>query len=1145
MFPNGPGDPSCPDQFSSTASFKILRLDGSTVVQGEFEDPATTIGRSDRYEAGELYDGTDQAICEGGSPSYPNTAAQVDPPCRPANEWFVFDTPVFFDAFFGPLNNVYWSDKRGRVATEVLSMELVVLFGPAAGTTIRAGQPYYDDVAGFPQERYYQQSTGEVASRHSPDYFEPGGTGQDHCQEPLCCGGSPPCNYFPPECGPPCYDIGQDFECTDTTDQRCVPLDPRCRSPQNQCFAASFFNLHIQVEIPSLMKKVYNKTPLLVKASINDFPPDFAFPQSLYVHDPDFGGLALFDEEGLPFGYLVSGGHGSQPGGPTLPNDSPLVLACPAAFSVDQGTDGLDPTVTMRPPNDVFADRMLDEKKVTVYLSSGSNPGSIPDLSNARDPVLRGMPPEFAPDDRISSFSYGRDGAAGEVKVVRHPELWDPIRGPFATLFFSVSDESQGEVCSDVWYNSSPTVPEQAADIYASRCGPFGSYDDSGAIFIPFGTKNLLAADGTFLGLRPLLMDPVQDDITGLELAEFDSAPPTSDLFYATFAGGSFSGPGERATIYLYDPSAGGPFEPGNLTVFADQAGISMTPSDLGLVDDDVIDALVLSDITPPGPPGGAPPPCPQQPNGVMDPGSDQVLFSLAPLSPSLGGNSAADVFISSFDGSFALFRSHADLGLLLDDDIDALDIKGFNSEPGGACCFPGTGGCVFVTQDACDELRDSDTNPGFSVVYLGDSTTCLGDADLNGMDDACQGAGCYICPGSFNADVNGDGRSDGLDIQAFVRCLLGAPLPSDICGRADANRDGLVDLDDVSLFVTALLLPSCQAPDQQGHGAGAVVGAVSDLNPLAGFKVAGNFTPAANTSITRICWWGLYHDFTANQACNVGGTPPPPPLDVFTVTYYADDGSGAPAAGQPDLGMIIGGPFSTTAIRVPTGLQVAGHDEFQYQALHAPVSVTAGTCYWVEVVNNTTGSCEWLWETAPPGDNWSAQDTGSGYFPRDFDLAYCLDVSIATNGCGIRPPPSNDLCANATPAGEGVFSFDTRSATTDAFPRCTASDTGSADGPDQDVWFLYTASVSGDVCVSLCAGTGYDAYIAVYDTSILCVGNEIDCSDDTCGIISGPPFAQLSGVSAGEQFMIRCGGWNTNTGLGTLTITPGTTGCP
>jgi hypothetical protein len=171
----------------------------------------------------------------------------------------------------------------------------------------------------------------------------------------------------------------------------------------------------------------------------------------------------------------------------------------------------------------------------------------------------------------------------------------------------------------------------------------------------------VLAADNTLLGLRPRCVDTEQDNLTALELHAFKPAEPNRNLVYCTLRGASFAG--NTATIYSYDP-LDGPFQPASLQPFA------LAPS-MGLVAADVIDALALSDVMPVA--------CPTFPNRIADPNQDDVLFSLAPGSPSLVtlGVSPATILRSRFNGlPPSVFATPGDLGLSTADDVDAIDIE-------------------------------------------------------------------------------------------------------------------------------------------------------------------------------------------------------------------------------------------------------------------------------------------------------------------------------------------------------------------------------------------------------------------------------------------------------------------------------------
>ncbi len=548
------------------------------------------------------------------------------------------------DPCFPPMD---WSEgplTRREVHTEMLSLVMT-----AGGATLRAGQPYFDSVNGLPQSAFYRNSTGEVTS------LDLAGT------------------------------TALDFP------------------------ARSFFEIYVEVETTAGVN-LYNRRPMVVesKTPLTGFPPNLALPDSTYYHDPDFGAVLMYDGDGVPYGWLVSAGHGSGP-----PNeDAELLLQSPASFTVDDASVGLDPTVTLKPPNHVFDDNTLPDEQVTVYVSSGATRGSPPDVTNVRVPPLVGapVPGSFAVGDAINSFSFGTDGTMDPVLMIPSPGV----------LFFSVPRAAVGGYCSAVYMTAVFGGPAGgiAADIYGSMVGAFGSYAE--ALTPPLASPgNTLIVDSTLLGLRPLLADTGDDNMTGMELRDFPDDP--RGLWFGTFVGPSFPAPGDGGTIYHYDPSSGA-FSLGNLVAYA-------LPGTMGLGAGDVIDALILSDVFR---------------DGELDPGADEVLFSLAPGSPTLAafGLSAADVFYASFTGTFSLFATAAMLGLEPGDDVDALDIK---PTPGPECgnnIREGAEQCDGTDDIACPGLCRVDcTCPNSSVPICGDNVVNLPGEVCDGTDDAA-------CPG-------------------------------------------------------------------------------------------------------------------------------------------------------------------------------------------------------------------------------------------------------------------------------------------------------------------------------------------------------------------------------------------------------------
>jgi hypothetical protein len=580
-------------------------------------------------------------------------------------------SPIAPDPSMMPVGWLETPPTRRELHTEILSLNLM----NGSGAAVRAGQPFFSSVSSTPQASYYGNSFGEVTSLYT---------------------GAP-------------TDLNQDF-----------PAD-------------SFFNICAEVQVGGL--KYYNRSPMLVrvKQPLNQLPPNLGLPNESYIHDPTFPAVPLVDANGLPFGYLLSAGHGAAPPGA----DAQLQLVCPVSFSVDALSEGLNPSVTMR-SNAVFVDKGVLPLRVpvTVYVSSGDARPSPPDLSNERSGSFTGIVPgAFQAGDAITSMSFGRDGT--------NPAGWPscPQRAcEHANFYFSVSRTSSipSSVCSG---------SDFAADIFVACTIPFGAYTDVAQVPAPL-TGNRLAVDSTFLGLRPILGSSGDDNLTALELKdEIEVGPP--NWFFGTFSGPSFSGAGARATIRAYQTPPGPSFSPANLTVYA-------PPATMGLGPNDAIDALVLSDVD-----GSS---CILSPNGLLDPGYDEALFSLTPDSPSLWGAdgapgvagmddngtggtddpsetgwpgsddlSPADIFYTTFTGTGItnIYATAAKLGLLTTDDVDAADVKP-RDIPHQTLCPRRAGACCNVANNQCTQLLEAECKAlGKGYVYRGDGTPC-------GLDGTC-----------------------------------------------------------------------------------------------------------------------------------------------------------------------------------------------------------------------------------------------------------------------------------------------------------------------------------------------------------------------------------------------------------------------
>jgi|GEM_PF-2125299 len=130
---------------------------------------------------------------------------------------------------------------------------------------------------------------------------------------------------------------------------------------------------------------------------------------------------------------------------------------------------------------------------------------------------------------------------------------------------------------------------------------------------------------------------------------------------------------------------------------------------------------------------------------------------------------------------------------------------------------------------------------------------------------------------------------------------------------------------------------------------------------------------------------------------------------------------------------------------------------------------------------------------------------------------------------------PANDDCATAAAAVDGGNAYDVTGATLDA----------SAPAPldanmQNDVWFSYTASCTGELTVETCEGglSDQDTVLEVHFGGTCPPGPAIGTGDDECGSPDAFASSVTLFVSAGEQYLIRVGGWNGGEPAGTLDIT-------
>jgi len=292
---------------------------------------------------------------------------------------------------------------------------------------------------------------------------------------------------------------------------------------------------------------------------------------------------------------------------------------------------------------------------------------------------------------------------------------------------------------------------------------------------------------------------------------------------------------------------------------------------------------------------------------------------------------------------------------------------------------------------------------------------------------------------------------------------------------------------------------------------------------------VADDFSPAVDGALTTICWWGAYVD--ESGACA-------PPADAFEVTYYTQ-GFGLPGpvlAGpfrQSDGSLTVEGPIRTT------GRLLDQYQEYAYSAVHDPVNVVAGGCYWVQIINRLDGDCRWYWEmsnddlrdvvyTADLVPEPHLSESVSG------NMSFCTGLPLE-RGHICQITPSNDKCANAIAIREGMTPLNTTSAVTSpylpdqSFPCSAGSECCAMKGDTQvhkDVWYKYTAQCGGTVHVDLCDAT-FDAKIGVYKTRPCdSRASWIACNDDFCGDPLGDRPSVAFDVEADVTYWLQVGGF-------------------
>jgi hypothetical protein len=141
-----------------------------------------------------------------------------------------------------------------------------------------------------------------------------------------------------------------------------------------------------------------------------------------------------------------------------------------------------------------------------------------------------------------------------------------------------------------------------------------------------------------------------------------------------------------------------------------------------------------------------------------------------------------------------------------------------------------------------------------------------------------------------------------------------------------------------------------------------------------------------------------------------------------------------------------------------------------------------------------------------------------------------------------------NDNCADAIAIGEVIdYEFSNINATTDGpyhiDSPCPSDSEEGQDSIYNDIWYLYTATFTGEAEWSLCSTADFDTKIAAYNSGATCPlldEDLLDCNEDgtNCTLSTS---SLIFSVTMGETYILRLGGYGMvspgEEGSGTFTI--------
>jgi len=164
-----------------------------------------------------------------------------------------------------------------------------------------------------------------------------------------------------------------------------------------------------------------------------------------------------------------------------------------------------------------------------------------------------------------------------------------------------------------------------------------------------------------------------------------------------------------------------------------------------------------------------------------------------------------------------------------------------------------------------------------------------------------------------------------------------------------------------------------------------------------------------------------------------------------------------------------------------------------------------------------------------PGATSLACDDDGCGLqsilqWPVTGGASYMLQIggTSATSGSygtfllEVTPVPANDSCASPAIANPGGAQYDNTTATTG-----TQGQTNPCGQIERDLWFTWTASVTGTASIDTCFQTSVNTSLAVYAGTGCPVGTSLACNDNGCG---GDQSEVTIPVTAGTTYTIQIG---------------------